>query len=170
MFLSFITRVCSVTSTTGAGISSSGRCNEGGFKGINKIRPHYPLVDPSNPQPTVEGTVEETHITHEDLPFDHTSHDNNMHVKLDSPFQNLNSFGNEPQTSTNINDKRTEVEWEIGTANDGRTDRFPKDFWPSAGDRVWMIGRYIFDCGHPDFGPRTEIHPLMQLLLHILSR
>ena len=52
-----------------------------------------------------------------------------------------------------------EMEWEIGTANDGRDDRFPKEFWPSVGDRVWMIGRYIFDCGHPDTGPRSELHP-----------
>ena len=32
-----------------------------------------------------------------------------------------------------------EMEWEIGTVNDGRDDRFPKEFWPSVGDRVWMM-------------------------------
>ena len=50
-----------------------------------------------------------------------------------------------------------EMEWEIGTTNDGSDDRFPKEFWPSEGDRVWMVGRYIFDCGHPP--PHTELHP-----------
>ena len=37
------------------------------------------------------------------------------------------------------------------------------DFLKNSG-HLWeigygWIGRYIFDCGHPDTGPRSELHP-----------
>ena len=48
-----------------------------------------------------------------------------------------------------MNEKVMEIENEIGFVNDGTTKRFPEEFWPLGGDRVWMMGRYIFDCGHP---------------------
>jgi hypothetical protein len=51
-----------------------------------------------------------------------------------------------------------EMEWETGD--------FPSQFWPIDGDRVWTIGYYIFDCGHPSSlfalpasQYKTEIHP-----------
>ena len=37
------------------------------------------------------------------------------------------------------------------------TRYFPSLFWPAVGDQVWMVGRWVFDCGHPPY--RTEIHP-----------
>ena len=64
-----------------------------------------------------------------------------------------------------------EMEWEVGTSNYGITDRFPTKFWPWPGDRVWMLGRWVFDCGHYDtimdptdgsldaINFTTEIHP-----------
>jgi hypothetical protein len=93
----------------------------------------------------------------------------NWDVILDRDLGKLNAISSDPskhaneaipgkpEGSTNPLDKVMEMEWEIGTKNDGSDDRFPKEFWPSEGDRVWMIGRYIFDCGHPP--PRTELHP-----------
>ena len=150
-----------IPSTTGGNVSSKDKCFEGGPAGVNRIRPHYAEIHGSL---TVEGTVVESHVSHEDVPFDHWSHDRVWHVKLDPRLSYLNSFSNDPlpgtlRSSKNPADKSMEMEWEIGTVNDGRTDRFPKEFWPSAGDRVWMMGRYIFDCGHPEEGPRTELHP-----------
>ncbi len=50
-----------------------------------------------------------------------------------------------------------EVEWENGSvmhvnsdsANDTRKwGALPEYAWPSVGDRVWVEGRWIFDCGH----------------------
>src|SRR6478672_5558901 len=97
MFLSSISNnVYAVPSTTGAGISSKDKCFEGGDHEINRIRPNYALVNPSNPFREVTGTVVESHVSHKDLPFNHWSHDSNFHVQLDPAFQNLNSLGNDP--------------------------------------------------------------------------
>ena len=57
-----------------------------------------------------------------------------------------------------------EMEWEIGYSNTGITDRFPIEFWPWEGDRVWMMGWWVVDCGHFREGVtpenyKTEIHP-----------
>jgi len=71
-----------------------------------------------------------------------------------------------------------EVEWDNAalmdpTEKEGFARRFgavPEFVWPSVGDRVWVEGRWIFDCGHPgtpDSDPNnkdfvkfgTEIHP-----------
>lgn len=100
-------------------------------------------------------------VTHHDFPFNHKSHDQNFHVKVDPKYTGLASTAH-PQDA---NGQRTmEMEWEIGSANTGITDRFPKEFWPWVGDRVWMIGRWVWDCGHftatpTPHGYQTEIHP-----------
>src|SRR6266700_7638784 len=67
-----------------------------------------------------------------------------------------------------------EVEWENASLMDENGDfqrtlgAVPEFVWPGVGDRVWVSGRWIFDCGHPsvpaaasnDFVQfRTEIHP-----------
>jgi hypothetical protein len=44
-----------------------------------------------------------------------------------------------------------EIEWDI--------TYFPEKFWPQVGDRVWLLGRYIWDCGHTEGGYHNEIHP-----------
>lgn len=161
--------VSGIPSTTLGGVKSDDRgCREGGIHDWHLISPEYTPVFPSDPQVQVEGIVVESHVSHADLPSDHTSHDSNFHVLLDPPFYNLNSLSNEhlnplylQQTPTPLPSQSSplimEMEWEIGTTNNGETDRFPKEFWPSASDRVWMMGRYIFDCGHPP--PHTELHP-----------
>jgi hypothetical protein len=100
-------------------------------------------------------------VTHHDWPFNHKSHDENFYVKVDPKYTYLVSTAH-PQDA---NGQRTmEMEWEIGSANNGITDRFPKEFWPWKGDRVWMIGRWVWDCGHftatpTPHGYQTEIHP-----------
>ena len=64
-----------------------------------------------------------------------------------------------------------EVEWENGSVMKVNDDdnRFwgaaPEFVWPAIGDRVWVEGRWIFDCGHPSSDDMehvkfsTEIHP-----------
>jgi hypothetical protein len=38
-------------------------------------------------------------------------------------------------------------------ANDITWGAFPQFVWPSVGDRVWVAGNWVFDCGHP--GPKN---------------
>ncbi len=68
-----------------------------------------------------------------------------------------------------------EVEWENGSLmNEGEGSQrlwgaLPEFVWPGVGDRVWVEGRWVFDCGHTRVPPAapatmyvkyaTEIHP-----------
>jgi hypothetical protein len=119
-------------------------CRTGGLGGINMTDPHYVSVESENPA-TAEGFVRTSIVSHEDLPSDHTSHDWNFFVKLDRPYNNLNSSENRVSNDEMV----MEMEWE--------TRYFPNMFLPIAGDRVWMMGRWIFDCGHLPY--HTEFHP-----------
>lgn len=75
-----------------------------------------------------------------------------------------------------------EVEWDNASLMDEQ-EGFQRDWgavpefvWPGVGDRVWVAGRWIFDCGHPGvngtqsnvrFG--TEIHPPRALVTFRLN-
>lgn len=95
-----------------------------------------------------EGVVFSAGISRSDYPLGHNSHDVDFSVKLDPKYNGLNSDANTlvPGSST---ERLLGVEWE--------SKNLPKEFWPTAGDRVWMVGRWIFDCGHLPY--KTEIHP-----------
>ena len=115
------------------------------------LTPHYALVEPNRPNIFVTGGVWETHVSNEDVYFDHYSHDNTFKVILDDKFYDLNSrsnnkfkYNNTPNNQTGKDKLLMEMELEIGTANDGRTDRFPIQFWPFRGDRLSMEGRLHF--------------------------
>ena len=109
-------------------------------------------------------TPSATTIAHHEWPFNHKSHDNNFHVMLDKKYTGLASK-NHPTVPPNSNfgQRVMEMEWEIGTDNTGKTDRFPKQFWPWEGDRLWMMGKWVYDCEHFDTvhlnGWLSEIHP-----------
>jgi hypothetical protein len=81
-----------------------------------------------------------------------------------------------------------EVEWDNASLMDvSNKEGFARDFgavpefvWPAVGDRVWIEGRWIFDCGHPgtpDAAPddrqyvkfSTEIHPPRALVTFRLN-
>ena len=138
-----------------AGETSAGKCNDKPPTSA-VLRPHYANVITNKPITFAAGQVVDTHVSNEDFYFDHYSHDNIFLVLLNDQFSNLNS----PSNAKDKNGKLLmEMEWEIGFHNTGRADRFPMAFWPFGGDLVSMAGRYIFDCGHPEHGPRSEIHP-----------
>jgi len=81
-----------------------------------------------------------------------------------------------------------EVEWDNAALMDvSQKEGFARDFgavpefvWPAVGDRVWLQGRWIFDCGHPGT-PKiaansrdyvkfsTEIHPPRALVTFRLN-
>jgi hypothetical protein len=71
-----------------------------------------------------------------------------------------------------------EVEWDNASLMDEK-EGFQRDWgavpefvWPAVGDRVWVMGRWIFDCGHPSSSSKryvkfsTEIHPPRALVTY----
>ncbi len=105
-------------------------------------------------------------ISHEDFPSNHYAHDADLMLLPDEEYRwvlgSANFNGDPAAGSTG----RIEVEWE--TRNSGRpfagsygTGDIGMPLWamPTAGDRVFVVGRWALDNGHPDSGDRTEIHP-----------
>lgn len=131
------------------------------------VLPHYADAGCGNgphlPPPGVYGEVRYGGLASLDLFIDHDWHDFTFFVKLNGDAYYLNSAANQKNNNSflcyNQNDKSClslkgetlmEIEWD--------TRHYPERFWASAGDSVWMTGRYIWDCGHPT-GYHTEIHP-----------
>jgi hypothetical protein len=150
------------------------------------IDPNFPL--PNNPPTILEGFVSSpplgensssqatSEVAEEDIPWDHYTHDFTVKVVPDGRYQNLLSYYVNADGTTTIHTDM-EVEWENASLMD-ENEGFQRDFgavpefaWPGVGDRVWIMGRWIFDCGHPypdnysgtkdkahvEFS--TEIHP-----------
>lgn len=120
----------------------------------------WAYVDPQRKIRSATGVAQDPHIAAIDSFSNHDSHDFDFHLLLDpDPDQ-------EDLLSIQVADA-IGVEWETGirpfeTHGDGATPTAPKWAWPSDGDRVWVDGNWIFDCGHPDEDTglyKTEIHP-----------
>jgi len=74
-----------------------------------------------------------------------------------------------------------EVEWDNASLMDEKEGfqriwgSVPEFAWPAVGDRVWVQGRWIFDCGHPSSSSRdfvkfsTELHPPHALVTYRLN-
>jgi hypothetical protein len=99
-----------------------------------------PLSDPI----MLHGTVDLAKINEGgDFPGDHLSDDQNTFVTVDPADMGFVATGNvgpEGVEAGNI-----EVEWEIGS--------YPLFAWAGAGDRFTGVGRWIWDCGHPNADP-----------------
>src|SRR5947209_6576551 len=121
-------------------------CRTDGIGGLNRIRPEWVSVQAADTPAIAEGVVRQSHVANNDTPSYHLGHDQNFIVALDSPYLGLNSDQNDVVN----NERLMENEWDMTF--------FPPDFWPIPGDRVWMMGRWVFDCGHPD-AYHTEFHP-----------
>ena len=175
---------------------------------IGPIEPGFDITDEGwvwvargNPDPTlpttrcVSGVVLSSNMASNDTPANHNSHDWVFHLEVDPGMQDALSNVNGPNDGDRDNDlvpddehqtvtpEEIEVEWESGIipsekSGDGSLHYFPKWAWPSAGDRAWADGNWVFDCGHgkeighieidqetnlPKFVGdeyfRTEIHP-----------
>ncbi len=101
------------------------------------------------------------HPTGIDDPFTHTSYDFVFNVKPDPEFEPLlgtANFEGQGQES-----QRIHVERETGS--------FPTFAWPDRGDRVSMVGSWVWDCDHfAPAGEHTEIHPFRVLWVARNSR
>ena len=107
-------------------------------------------------------------IAHSDLPNSHYAHDVNMELAPDPEYLWLlgsaNYFSETFPGKANFG--RMECEWEtlnnkspfFGSYGKGNIG-MPLWVMPTVGDRVYMVGRWVMDNGHPDGGDRTEIHP-----------
>jgi hypothetical protein len=90
----------------------------------------------------VHGTAVESHVSRGDFPSTHLTYDQNTSLTLDAADAGLLATGN-----TGAEGETLELEWETGS--------YPDWAWADAGDRVVAMGRWIFDCGHPDPLPGT---------------
>jgi uncharacterized repeat protein (TIGR01451 family) len=114
---------------------------------VDPTQPGWEWVDQVDPLRELEGeVVGKSQVTHTDFPASHDTHDHNFDVDVDPQFQDLVAS----------HEQEMEIEWETGD--------FPEWAWPDEGDRVWVDGNWIFDCGHPDEIDgvdhfKTEIHP-----------
>jgi len=155
------------------------------------IDPRFPL--PNNPPTILEGIVpppseqetstDQAHaeVSEEELPWNHYTHDFTFKVVPDPRyFGLLSSWVNTDGTIGVHGDM--EVEWENASLMDEQPEGFqriwgaaPEFVWPAVGDRVWVEGRWIFDCGHPSSSDTdhvqysTEIHPPRALVTFRLN-
>lgn len=99
---------------------------------------------------TIEGIITESKISPDDFPLKpwHAYYDWCMKVRVDHQYRYLHSDSN-----VNAHGDVIECEWDSAF--------LPSWAWPQDGARVWMVGRWIYDCGHPhpQYGHKTEIHP-----------
>ena len=122
---------------------------------------------PPPPPRRLEGVVQSrydselaVHPTPEDLPTIHRSYDLNLNVQPDPAYRRLLG-GSRAAASGNFaghgeSTARVHVEREQGST--------PLFAWPDAGDRVAIVGSWVWDCGHwTPRGERTEIHPFRAL-------
>src|SRR5262245_10000255 len=92
----------------------------------------------------VHGTVLWAHgDTGGDFPATHMSSDYNAAIELDPAERFRLATGNIGEHDAH---PTLELEWEAGMV--------PAWAWADAGDRIVALGRWIFDCGHPDLRPR----------------
>lgn len=123
------------------------------------------------------------HISEEDFPNYHYSHDFCFNVFPDSGYKNLLCYFNTEDGQWACR-RHMHVEWETGMGNGNSTNPFkepmckgnsagfisyghlrkqPIEHWPSIGDWVHLEGIYVWDRGHPP--AKTEIHPIFFMLI-----
>jgi hypothetical protein len=112
---------------------------------LTLVNPEWaPVVNGSSPLSApvlLHGTAIASRVSRDDFPAGHVRYDQNTDLLLDPADAGLlatgNVFGPESEPVPHL-----EMEWETGS--------FPDWAWPGEGDRVVALGRWIFDCGHPD--------------------
>ncbi len=155
------------------------------------IDPNFPI--PYNAITILEGTVPPpaenessgdqapSEVSEEDTPTAHFTHDFTFKVVPDAGYFHLLSSWVNPDGTVSVHGDM-EVEWENASLMDEQPDGSQRDWgavpefvWPAVGDRVWVEGRWIFDCGHPNSSDTThvqystEIHPPRALVTYRLN-
>ena len=120
-----------------------------------------PAGGPPPPPQWVKGTVNAandaflgSHPSGSDDPVSHDAYDFNINILPDPAYASLLGTGNDPGAGEEAG--RLHIERE--------TAALPSFVWPDPGDRIAVLGSFVWDCGHwiPD-GERTELHPFRTL-------
>jgi hypothetical protein len=121
-----------------------------------------PATGPPPQQQRLEGVVSSryypqlaSHPTEEDLPTVHRAYDFNFDVLPDRAYRGL--LGGDPAAHTGNFEGRGPSAGRVHVEREQTA--LPSFAWPEPGDRVALVGSWIWDCGHwlPG-GERTEIH------------
>jgi hypothetical protein len=121
-----------------------------------------PASGPPPPPRRLEGRVASryypelaVHPTPEDLPPVHRGYDFNFNVLPDSAYRGL--LGGSAAQRTGNFAGHGEATGRVHVEREQRA--LPAFAWPEAGDRVALVGSWVWDCGHwTGGGERTEIH------------
>ncbi len=124
----------------------------------------YPADGPVPPPQWVKGIANAlvqpflaAHVAGGDNPFTHRRHDFLTNVRVDPPYAFLLG-GDEAARTGNFELRgegtaRLHTEWEEVA--------WPTFAWPERGDRVELLGSWVWDCDHfAPSGEHTELHPL----------
>jgi hypothetical protein len=128
------------------------------------------------------GSQAPAEVSEEELPWNHYTHDRTFDVIPDFGYRHLLSGFKRPDGTVQALKAVMEGEWEsASTMDDNRTwGGLPEFAWPSVGDRLWVEGRWVFDCGHTgledanifslaDVQYESEIHPPRALVTFRLN-
>jgi len=116
------------------------------FDQLPAVNPEWaPVLNGSTPfsaPALVHGTTVESHVSQADFPAGHVTFDQNTELALDPTDAGFLATGNYFTPNLHNGQPTLELEWETGS--------YPSWAWAGEGDRVVALGRWIFDCGHPD--------------------
>ena len=145
---------------------------------IRTVPGWVPVLDESEFE--VEGSLFHSFQTWTDVPVWqwHRWYDWNFHVTPDPPFSYVVGPGNGGPSQEELAKMKKEgkawigragsleCEWDCGSFGTRPGGMFSADWaWPMTGQRVWIAGRWIYDCGHASSDDRnvgtmrTELHP-----------
>jgi hypothetical protein len=128
----------------------------------------YPASGPPPPPQWAAGVLAPTdgvsynavHPTPVDNPATHDSYDVLQNILVDSVFDPL--LAGDPATRTGNFEGDDEETGRLHTELE--QNAFPAFAWPEQGDRVQVLGSWVWDCGHwVPGGERTELHPFRAL-------
>jgi uncharacterized protein (TIGR03437 family) len=113
------------------------------------------------------GANQPSRISWEDDPLTHYAHDTNFYVTPDPAYRwtiGTANYFSSGEDDSGVALGRIEVEWEAlnaGNPASYETGQIGLPAWamPTSGDRMYLVGRWVLDAGHPEIGDRTEIHP-----------
>ncbi len=155
-----------------------------GFDAEARIDPEWAQIQ--SPPTILEGTVSTpdqqypnggesagnqspSEVAETDIPWTHYTHDKTSTVQPDPEYQYLLSYWTDKDGNFVDQHHNMEVEWDNGSsmyelfASSPYSDRdhgaMPEFVWPSIGNRVWVEGQWIFDCGHTGLTGHTVTIP-----------
>ena len=141
-----------------------------------KVLQEWGDIPPAGRQVLISGTVKTFYMGPGDLPIDHPLGDDlSMDVTLDKQYTAFSQKLGTAPSDTKPGDLHVEISSGFiphvarpSSATQGQlwqdlssfnmTGFQPGFDHPGVGDHVLVAGRYIVDCGHPDF--HTELHPI----------